>query len=307
MATSTTIRSARTYIHLTDDDIAALKAAGYTGFPTTGNATTEPFPYWRCLAQVLQNDTGGDPSENCNGVITRTTDKQNSYGLSGLVTWKTKHNRLSVGASWDRGTSTYHQLTQLGYLNADNVSFTLVPIILNGTTFIRRGSRRYPGATAWNRQYAQRLRDRYPHLWPLGRHTLGPLQPHIARQSWTIFPSSAARGNLNSNNVFQRFNPAAGLTYKPSRFFNTYFNYSEASRAPTSIELGCADPDEPCNLPNALVSDPPLKQVVSRTFEVGIRSNESGFRFTGVQTTSSGRTTRTCSLSPRNRPASVIS
>ena len=28
-------------------------------------------------------------------------------------------------------------------------------------------------------------------------------------------------------------------------------------------------------MPNALVSDPPLKQVVSRTFEVGIRSNEN--------------------------------
>ena len=52
-----------------------------------------------------------------------------------------------------------------------------------------------------------------------------------------------------------------------------YFSYSEASRAPTAIELGCADPTEPCNLPNALVSDPPLKQVVARTFEAGLRGN----------------------------------
>jgi outer membrane receptor protein involved in Fe transport len=37
--------------------------------------------------------------------------------------------------------------------------------------------------------------------------------------------------------------------------------------------LGCADPTRPCNLPNALVSDPPLKQVVTRTFEAGIRGN----------------------------------
>jgi hypothetical protein len=119
---------------LSDDDAAALTAAGYTGFPTTGDSTTEPFPFWLCLAQVLQNDSGGVPSETCNGVITRTQDKQNSYGLSGLATWHTKHNLLSVGAGWDRGTSTYHQLTQLGYLNTDNVSFTLVPIFLNGTT-----------------------------------------------------------------------------------------------------------------------------------------------------------------------------
>ena len=30
--------------NLSAADIAALTAAGYTGFPTTGNATTEPFP-----------------------------------------------------------------------------------------------------------------------------------------------------------------------------------------------------------------------------------------------------------------------
>ena len=53
---------------------------------------------------------------------------------------------------------------------------------------------------------------------------------------------------------------------------SAYFSYSEANRAPTAIELGCADPTQPCNLPNALVADPPLKQVVARTFEAGIRS-----------------------------------
>lgn len=119
--------------NLSAADVAALTAAGYTNFPLTGNATTEPYPYWRCLAQVLENNTGGEPSEKCDGVI----------------------------------------------------------------------------------------------------------------------------------------------TYRPSRLFNVYFEYSEASRAPTSIELGCADPNEPCNLPNALVSDPPLKQVVSRTLEGGIRGNDA--------------------------------
>ncbi len=71
--------------------------------------------------------------------------------------------------------------------------------------------------------------------------------------------------------MFNRLNPSVGFTYAASRFANLYFSYSEANRAPTSIELGCADPNEPCNLPNALVSDPPLKQVVTRTFEAGAR------------------------------------
>jgi outer membrane receptor protein involved in Fe transport len=260
--------------NLSATDIAALTAAGYTGFPITGNATTQPFPFWLCVAQSLEGDDG-EPSETCNGVITRTTDKQNSYGLSGLMTWRTKYNRLSIGASWDRGTSTYHQLTQLGYLNTDNVSFTLIPVFLDGTTFSdgdQVDSRvQLHGVINTTSIYATDTFARGP--WTV---TLSGRYNHTSLDNVDYLPVSSVRGDLTSNNVFQRFNPAAGFTYKPTHFFNTYFNYSEASRSPTSIELGCADPNEPCNLPNALVSDPPLKQVVSRTFEVGIRSNEGG-------------------------------
>jgi hypothetical protein len=43
---------------------AALAAAGYTGFPTSGeNASNTPFPFWRCLANVLLQD---EPAEKCN-------------------------------------------------------------------------------------------------------------------------------------------------------------------------------------------------------------------------------------------------
>ena len=80
------------------------------------------------------------------------------------------------------------------------------------------------------------------------------------------------RGSLNGNYSFDRFNPAAGLVYTPVPIASVYFSYSEANRAPTAIELGCADPTQPCNLPNALVADPPLKQVVAKTFEAGVRS-----------------------------------
>ncbi|HEY0264153.1 MAG TPA: TonB-dependent receptor [Granulicella sp.] len=263
--------------NLSAADITALTNAGYTGFPTTGSPATQPFPYWRCIAQSLEGDDG-EPSEKCTGVITRTTDKQNSYGLSGLMTWRTSHNRLAVGASWDRGTSTYHQLTQLGYLNPDNVSFTLVPIFFDGTTFADDepvdNRVQLHGILNTGSIYAT---DTWTH-GPLSV-TLSGRYNHTSLQNVDYLPLSAARGNLNSTNVFQRFNPAAGLTYKATKHFTTYFNYSEASRSPTSIELGCSDPDQPCNLPNALVSDPPLKQVVTRTFEVGIRSAEQESSF----------------------------
>jgi outer membrane receptor protein involved in Fe transport len=39
--------------------------------------------------------------------------------------------------------------------------------------------------------------------------------------------------------------------------------------------LSCADPEDPCRLPNAFVADPPLAQVVARTWEGGIRGRGS--------------------------------
>jgi outer membrane receptor protein involved in Fe transport len=48
---------------------------------------------------------------------------------------------------------------------------------------------------------------------------------------------------------FDRFNPAVGLSFTPSRAWNAYAGYSEGSRTPTAIELGCANPDNPASCP----------------------------------------------------------
>ncbi|BCG63579.1 MAG: iron complex outermembrane recepter protein [Methyloprofundus sp.] len=77
--------------------------------------------------------------------------------------------------------------------------------------------------------------------------------------------------SLNGKHKFDRFNPAAGLTYAFMPAINFYSGYSEASRVPTPMELSCADPDDPCKLPNAFIADPPLEQVVAKTWEVGFR------------------------------------
>ena len=49
-----------------------------------------------------------------------------------------------------------------------------------------------------------------------------------------------------------------------------YGSYAEANRAPTPAELACSDPDNPCLIESFLTSDPPLKQVVSHTYEAGL-------------------------------------
>ena len=76
----------------------------------------------------------------------------------------------------------------------------------------------------------------------------------------------------NSSASYSRINPVVGLTYNvlPTAL-TIYGGYSEANRAPTPSENNCSNPQQPCLLEYNLVSDPPLKQVVSHTIEAGAR------------------------------------
>jgi iron complex outermembrane receptor protein len=78
-------------------------------------------------------------------------------------------------------------------------------------------------------------------------------------------------GDLSGDDTFERLNPAVGLSYQPRPAIGVFGGYSESTRAPTALELTCASATAPCRLPNGFVSDPPLEQVVARTFEIGVR------------------------------------
>jgi iron complex outermembrane receptor protein len=78
---------------------------------------------------------------------------------------------------------------------------------------------------------------------------------------------------INAVNTFRRFNPAVGVTWTGSPLANVFGGVNQGTRIPTAVELTCADPAAPCTLPNIFVADPPLKQVVATTFEVGVRGH----------------------------------
>ena len=77
--------------------------------------------------------------------------------------------------------------------------------------------------------------------------------------------------NASGSHRFERFNPAIGATYSLLPNLNLYANYSESYRAPTAIELTCANPGAPCPIPTAIVDDPPLHPVKGKTWETGLR------------------------------------
>ena len=109
---------------------------------------------------------------------------------------------------------------------------------------------------------------------------------------------------LNGYSKFFHLNPTVGLTYKITPDINFYAGYAMSNRAPTPLELGCADPNNPCIIDNFLVSDPPLKQVVGQTFELGFRG-QNDFGQWGKLQWSAGlfRTTLTDDILPLQSPA----
>lgn len=85
-------------------------------------------------------------------------------------------------------------------------------------------------------------------------------------------------GNGNDTPATQRerftynsLNPSIGVSHKVNEGVTVFGNLGQSNRVPTAIELGCADPANPCRLPTGLQADPYLKQVIARTLETGFR------------------------------------
>ena len=248
---------------------AALTAAGFTGFPSSGaNAANTPFPKWRCIGTTL---LGNDPDERCDAVTIYSKQVQNDYGFSGQLAWIKStgigRNQFAAGATLDRGSVDYTQNTAYGYLNP-NYTITSVPAWQDGSTLNPVDSRvDLHGLTPnWSLYFTDTLTlAKTVNVTVSGRYNR-----YTIDNSDRINPV-AGPGSLDGDYIYQRFNPAVGITWSPISSLNAYARYSQGSRAPTAIELGCADPANPCSLPNALSSDPPLQQVVTDTWEVGLR------------------------------------
>jgi outer membrane receptor protein involved in Fe transport len=252
---------------------AALAAAGYSGVPASGaTAANTPFPRFRCIANALLRD---EPSEKCNGLINRSRTEQDNYGAAGQMSWFASsnafRNQLTAGAAWDRSSIRFGQSSELGYLNPDR-TITGVAAFGDGVT----------GGEADGEPYDTRVdldgRIQTGSFYATDTLTIGGVNltasgrfnRTVIDNRDLILPSGA--GSLTGRHVFTRFNPAAGATFRIAPGVIGYGSYSEGNRAPTSIELGCADPEHPCKLPNAMAGDPPLEQVITRTLEAGIRS-----------------------------------
>jgi outer membrane receptor protein involved in Fe transport len=257
----------------------ALASAGFTGFPTSGeNASNAPFPFWRCIANALLQS---EPNEKCNGLVNRTSTAQSNWGGSGQVAvWQRAGglpNQLVVGAWYDQSRIRFTQSTQFAYLNPDR-SVTGVAAFADGTQDSEdAGDARVDlrGTTSTASVYATDTLT----LLDTVNVTLSGRYNRMRVDNEDQLDPSGASGSLNGHHTYRRFNPAAGITWSPIPSLNLYASFGEGSRAPSSIELGCADPANPCKLPNAMTGDPPLNQVVAKTWELGVRGGNGGMKW----------------------------
>ena len=248
-------------------DRAALADAGIAAPPVV-DATTTPFPYLRCVAQALQ---GGDTDLACSGVLRSSQSRQSQGGLSlqatrKMATASTTH-QLVVGAAFDGSRTHFAQSSQAGFVVADRSIQTVNDFLGGGAvgaaeTNVSLDSRTGTGSVfaadsigVGNNVYVTAA-ARYDRTTVANRDALR---------------SAPDPASLDGDHRFARLNPALGINWNPSRAVQLYAGYSEGSRTPTAIELGCANPAQPCKLPNAMAGDPPLKQVVARTVEAGVR------------------------------------
>lgn len=228
-------------------------------------------------AEVL-TDRGGSPIAALAGdptyaVMNRGVLSSRAFGLLAQITDRRPllggSNVLTLGTSLDYGRSAFAAETALGTLDDTRGVQTAGPVIAQADGAIT------PASVIARNFYAGFF----------AAETL-PLGPHLQLEAGLRYNTAAIRLDdqigtaLNGRHHFGRLNPGLELDWDAAPGLSLRAGYAETNRAPTPAELSCADPEAPCSLANFFVADPPLRQVVARTWELGAsgKGNAGGWR-----------------------------
>jgi iron complex outermembrane receptor protein len=236
-----------------DSDYDDCEGEGFEEFLCSGEGDGEPVEnQFEEFVRIADDD-------EFNGTNNTSATTTNGFGgtLQATVTAPLtgRSNHFVAGLSIDGGRSRYHSDTEIARLTEER-----------GTI----------GIGFFDQEAMVRLRTTVRHM---GLYTANFLTvaPNITLMGAARFNHSVVRlrdqagDELTGDHAFSRVNPAAGMTYQLPRNVTAYGSFSMSSRVPAPSELSCADPKDPCRLPNAFVADPPLEQVVANTWEAGLR------------------------------------
>jgi outer membrane receptor protein involved in Fe transport len=219
----------------------------------------------RTLNGDLNNDFEGGAFDGVtnqeSGAYNRTRSEQQGSGAAIQWNLTTERQQLTLGATTDYARMQFGQSQEIGVIDSSRgISDLAAEQTLNSLH----------GST---RTHSLFLSDTYAlnstlHLTGSARYNLS----HVT----TIDELQRSAPNLDGDHQYRKLNPALGLSWQVQPALNAYAGVSQGNRVPTPIELGCADPANPCTLPNAMAADPYLKQVVARTIEAGLRGKLIG-------------------------------
>jgi iron complex outermembrane recepter protein len=261
-------RAVFTYPDRTDNDLALLTFNGQHRL--SSSAALDGVVYYRrhrirTFNGDAADETDDDDEESAepefDGVNNMSRTRGNMGGLTAQFTRTTplwgRANHFIVGAGVDIAANSFDFAAEFANLTPDRG--TIGSGVLDEDAFVDLRSRTRTGSLF--------VTD----TWSI---TPGLGWTASARFNWTSVELRDQIGTaLSGDHRFSRVNPAAGLTYQLTPAVNLYASYTQSSRVPTPVELTCADPEDPCRLPNAFVSDPPLEQIVASTWETGARGD----------------------------------
>ncbi len=233
----------------------------------SGNVYYRKYQSTNFNSNLNNNFAGGPctpaPPADCpaSNLIGNTTTRGlgSTVEYSGLAPVGRHENKWTIGASYDNGRTDFSQASQDAVFTADRNTIGIDDF---STITSVRAINRYLGLYATD-TFSLTPRT---HLTLSGRYN---------RAQINLTDKTGSAPGINGVNQFNRLNPAVGLNYNPNNALSTFVAYNEGMRAPTPVELTCADPGAPCQLPNAFLSDPPLKAVIARTMEAGLRGRLS--------------------------------
>jgi outer membrane receptor protein involved in Fe transport len=235
--------------------------SNYAGPPTNcANPGANPATLAYCEPG---QDATSHTSQRSSGFSFQLTDSQTVFG---------RNNQAIIGLDYDRAADRFSQNYQYGGIAANHF-LIYVPSLYNNPNVITVG-----GGTGIIGAYVTDTLSPSELLHITTAMRYNSSSETINGFSIDTDPADYGNGFLRPTSVagdhaFTRINPSIGLTITPSEHATYYVNYDEASRAPTVLELGCANPAVPCGLPDDFASDPGLKQVIAHTVEMGLRGD----------------------------------
>jgi outer membrane receptor protein involved in Fe transport len=207
-------------------------------------------------------------TQNTRGIGAQVTDSHDLFGRA---------NQAVIGMDYTNSSDRFAQQYQFGSLSPDRLLIYQASLLNDETVIALGGSNKIYGAY-FTDTFSPSHELHFNVSVRYNRNT-ETLDGYSVDTDVSDFGSGFDQASaLSGDHTFSRANPAFGFTVTPSDTLTLYANYNEASRAPTVIELGCANPAAPCGLPNDFASDPALAQVVARTVEVGVRGGTTDKR-----------------------------